>query len=395
MKILFDLIASQPSQGKFHGAGEYSWTVLERLLDKKKDQTIECFYNPELWLNPTIKEKLKKEALTIHQVANKKEIQHLIKTGNYDKFYSALPYNYFDLDFSSVNLIFSFHGLRDLEMSKDKFELKYAQNSKDFLRFFLKIVFKKFYHKIKKKNFRKLLEIKAKKYDLILPTLHTKYALLGYLPFIFKKEIKFHVLYCPAKKRPHFNQEESLTLKKYFLKKADFFLIISANRWIKNSYRALKALDSIYSNFPEVTIKTVVLGIDNSKKFSSYVKNKDKFLFLNYLEEEELEVFYKNAFLFIYPTLNEGFGYPPLEAMKYGTPSICSAISSVPEVCQNSVIYFNPFSIEEIKNRILNFIFEQNEKEREKHQLLAKERHDSVFSKQEDDLNKICNLILN
>ena len=40
--------------------------------------------------------------------------------------------------------------------------------------------------------------------------------------------------------------------------------------------------------------------------------------------------------------------------MKYGTPVLASAISAVTEVCQNSVLYFSPYAIDEMKNRILN-----------------------------------------
>lgn len=68
---------------------------------------------------------------------------------------------------------------------------------------------------------------------------------------------------------------------------------------------------------------------------------------------EKLASLYQNAYLFVYPTLNEGFGYPPIEAMQFATPVICSAITSTTEICGDSVLYFNPYSIDEIKNRIL------------------------------------------
>ena len=51
--------------------------------------------------------------------------------------------------------------------------------------------------------------------------------------------------------------------------------------------------------------------------------------------------------------MNEGFGYPPLEAMKYGVPVITSSFASIPEVCSDAVLYTNPYSVEEIGIRIL------------------------------------------
>lgn len=56
----------------------------------------------------------------------------------------------------------------------------------------------------------------------------------------------------------------------------------------------------------------------------SKIKNKSHFVLLEYVDNNVLESLYKGAYALIYPTLNEGFGYPPLEAMKYGTPVLSS-----------------------------------------------------------------------
>lgn len=52
--------------------------------------------------------------------------------------------------------------------------------------------------------------------------------------------------------------------------------------------------------------------------------------------------YYKNASAFVFPSLYEGFGIPPLEAMSYGCPVVCSDTSSIPEVVGNAGQYFNP-----------------------------------------------------
>ena len=57
--------------------------------------------------------------------------------------------------------------------------------------------------------------------------------------------------------------------------------------------------------------------------------------------------------MFIYPSINEGFGYPPLEAMSKSIPVAASAVCSIPEVCGDAALYFNPYDIEEIANRIV------------------------------------------
>jgi len=61
---------------------------------------------------------------------------------------------------------------------------------------------------------------------------------------------------------------------------------------------------------------------------------------------------YKEAHAFVYPSLYEGFGIPPLEAMSVGCPVVCSNTSSIPEVVGDAGLYFNPLNTAEIKNAI-------------------------------------------
>lgn len=74
----------------------------------------------------------------------------------------------------------------------------------------------------------------------------------------------------------------------------------------------------------------------------------DKVFITGHVEEEELPAFYKMAELFVFPSLYEGFGYPPLEAMAAGCPVIASSAGSIPEVCSDATIYFNPYDMKGI-----------------------------------------------
>jgi glycosyltransferase involved in cell wall biosynthesis len=60
------------------------------------------------------------------------------------------------------------------------------------------------------------------------------------------------------------------------------------------------------------------------------------------VSDELLAEAYAGAKLFVYPSLNEGFGFPPLEAMSVGCPVLASRVSSIPEVCQDAPFYFDP-----------------------------------------------------
>lgn len=64
--------------------------------------------------------------------------------------------------------------------------------------------------------------------------------------------------------------------------------------------------------------------------------------YLGFVEDEMLPALYRGARLFIYPSIYEGFGLPPLEAMASGTPAIVSSRSCMPEVCGDAVRYVDP-----------------------------------------------------
>ncbi len=65
-----------------------------------------------------------------------------------------------------------------------------------------------------------------------------------------------------------------------------------------------------------------------------------------------LAALYRGASAFIYPSLYEGFGIPPLEAMSYGCPVICSSTSSLPEVAGPAAAYFDPLDVESLQATI-------------------------------------------
>jgi glycosyltransferase involved in cell wall biosynthesis len=74
--------------------------------------------------------------------------------------------------------------------------------------------------------------------------------------------------------------------------------------------------------------------------------------FLGYLPEETLAVMYRLAGVFVFPSLYEGFGLPPLEAMASGTPVVTSNVSSLPEVAGDAAVLVDPYDPNAIANGI-------------------------------------------
>jgi glycosyltransferase involved in cell wall biosynthesis len=74
--------------------------------------------------------------------------------------------------------------------------------------------------------------------------------------------------------------------------------------------------------------------------------------FLGYLQDETLASLYRLASVFVFPSLYEGFGLPPLEAMASGTPVVTSNVSSMPEVTGDAAVLVDPYNVESIVDGI-------------------------------------------
>jgi len=85
-------------------------------------------------------------------------------------------------------------------------------------------------------------------------------------------------------------------------------------------------------------------------------KHKDHIKLAGFVPASDLACFYKKASLFVYPSLMEGFGIPPLEAMKCGCPTLTSNTSSLPEVVGHKEMMFDPADVKEIANKCLRIL---------------------------------------
>jgi glycosyltransferase involved in cell wall biosynthesis len=81
---------------------------------------------------------------------------------------------------------------------------------------------------------------------------------------------------------------------------------------------------------------------------------------------EVLRIFYDSAKIFVFPSLYEGFGLPPLEAMAHGTPVVTSNVSSLPEVVGDAAVLVNPENVFEIMRALRRVLLDQGLRERMK-----------------------------
>jgi glycosyltransferase involved in cell wall biosynthesis len=82
--------------------------------------------------------------------------------------------------------------------------------------------------------------------------------------------------------------------------------------------------------------------------------------FLGFVPFDALRVFFESAALFVFPSLYEGFGLPPLEAMAAGTPVVASNVSSLPEVLGDAALLVNPENVFEIAHAIQDALLDED-----------------------------------
>ena len=86
-------------------------------------------------------------------------------------------------------------------------------------------------------------------------------------------------------------------------------------------------------------------------------------LITGFVSEQELDNLYKNASLFVFPSLYEGFGLPPLEAMKRGVLVASSNATCLPEILGDAAIYFNPLNVDDMIEKIKKALIDRELRE--------------------------------
>lgn len=87
-------------------------------------------------------------------------------------------------------------------------------------------------------------------------------------------------------------------------------------------------------------------------------------LITKWVSDEELDKLYRNASLYVFPSLYEGFGLPPLEAMKRGVPVVASNATCMPEILGDAALYFNPLDVDDIADKIKKALIDRESRER-------------------------------
>jgi glycosyltransferase involved in cell wall biosynthesis len=137
----------------------------------------------------------------------------------------------------------------------------------------------------------------------------------------------------------------------------DFILNVGEISDRKNVLRLVQAYDSLREKDKLRKHNLVLVGkrTVDTEAIVSEVKRLDlesHVLFTGYVPDEDLPFLYNGASMFIFPSLYEGFGIPPLEAMQCQIPVAASSRTSIPEVVGEGALLFDPYSVDDIADKI-------------------------------------------
>lgn len=385
MNLLFNLVAVQPiHSAKFHGGGSYGEVIFWALV--KRGVQFSCAYDSRKYLDPMILDACKTQNIPLFDI-NEKTPQQIIDENQIDSFYTPLYSLEKKWDINVKDFVFTWHGVRALEMQYSwagvGFAKKLGQKFEALVRY--RESWKKHYYKPKYQALAaRMAEGKAR---TITVSEHSRASIKSFFPELLDLEIP--VFYSPMTAyEPEGFLPPGVAAKKYFL-------LTSGARWEKNNLRAAKAFDELVGMYQSqgkpFDFKMVITGAANTRAYLRHLKHKDRFVLLGYVENRELEFLHQNAYAFVFPSLNEGFGYPPVQSMRYGVPVAASGTTSIPEVCGDAVLYFDPYSVSEIKNRLVQLL---DSKIYDEYAARAPKRYLEVHTRQNEDLEHTIDFIL-
>lgn len=173
-------------------------------------------------------------------------------------------------------------------------------------------------------------------------------------------ESKIEVIFCGFNQHlSSDNTKGDLVEASHYSDYGNYVLYIGNLSPHKNLKRLIQVLALIRKH---MDVKLVLVGSPVSDKYKKIVRRLDlqeHVVFLENISDGRLSEIIQGAKAFVLPSLYEGFGMPPLEAMAAGVPVAVSQTSSLPEVCGDAALYFNPYDVHDMANIIQKILSDE------------------------------------
>ena len=390
MNILFD---QTMAQAKFYtGAAEYAQSVFMQMLSAMKaypDAKLYSLYSSALEFRyETFRpEKLKEHDRVVSVDYHGKTLKQVIQENKIDllfvtcaQWFCVLPLG--DLGNLGCKVVVVIHDLCDEELRSSKIEYThYMEHPWQLVRNCLSRIkgrMKSVFVKSQNEFMRRLIE--ENDTDIVTVSEYSKNSIEYFYPSYSEK---IHVYYSPMKVCPEGKAEiDNETLRDIVREGKKYFLLLSANRITKNGERMLKAFRRYVENTGYDAL-IVTTGCQESL-FKQHVA-------LPYLSSSDVDNAFRHCHALLYPSVFEGFGYPPVEAMRFDKPVLSSNVCSMPEVLGDAPVYFSPIYESSMYKALQRF----TESDYSTLQKRVREQYKKIAERQQTDLQQLAIKLLN
>ena len=152
---------------------------------------------------------------------------------------------------------------------------------------------------------------------------------------------------------PNYMDEDIQRVKRKYNIQNNYFLYLGTLEPRKNLERLIEAYGLLIKEMPNCPVLVLAGGngwlYNNIYKMVNLMHLEKYVFFTGYVKQVDVPLLMKGAFAFLFPSVYEGFGMPPLEAMACGTPVLVSNTASLPEIVGEAGVQVDPYSVASIK----------------------------------------------
>lgn len=367
--VLLDLLFCQPG---FHGGGEYGKAVFREVVESAASQSdvqLWAAIDPTLFIDDWVWERCRRHGVNLVAVKSFDDVVSLVNSERFDTFFAPAIVAYTGYEYMKrvggplkfipgrTRVIGTLLDVRDLELAEDWEQIARARRKAGCVR---EASLSAAAWQAEASRQASHTETLRAMYQGICasPALHELVTISEYSARSIRDRVgtsrPIHVLYAPEKGRP---QPESFRWRGIDLATDPFALVLNAGRDEKNAVSVVAAFDRLFSDSSfaatQPQLKLVLTGINGLNDLGIRKPvHTSRFVTMPHRSAPQLEWLLARARFLAYASFNEGFGYPPLEAMTYGTPSVIGDNTSVPEVCGPAAVACDPFDLDSVAGAI-------------------------------------------
>ena len=399
--VLVDLFFCQPG---YHGGGEYGKAVFRGLAGAaaaRSDVTIWAALDPALHIDPWVLAECRRLAIRVIAVRSYADIVGLVNSGRFDSFFcpAIVVYTGYDymrragtrLPFSGgrTRIVGTLHDVRDLQLIRDRDAITAALVQAGWRP---QVAGPGSFLAASAPDPAAL----AAMYSAIChdPHVDTLVTVSRYCHEVIEAECapppgRFVVLCSAEKDRPQPTPYHGHGIAQ---DGRPFALVLHASRPEKNAPSVAAAFDRLFAGgdpFGLADLRVVFVGISSLDELGlGRLAHPERFTAIPEVPPGQLEYLLERARMLVYASFNEGFGYPPVEAMRYGTPAVVAAVAAIPEVCGDAAVTCDPRDVDSIAGAILQAWHDPPARDR------IVSRHAAIVARQRRDLLDLVRLVL-